>query len=280
MLRTRYFLVGLAILLATFGYSSGRSQTQSQQQTAAPDQRGTELQPLVVQPLPTKKNAEENDRDIREAKEKTDSDWWTWFLSILTVAALFGQATILAAQAYFLRGTLNATAQAAEAAQRQGKIFAAVEGPMPLVPGIKLVQFAQIPGEITLVDPVVGGPIPPNCRIMIGVENKGRTPLRMIELCVEKFAGLSLPPQPTYVHIDPWGLVLEKGPLWIRPSEALTVVTPADVAAAAAAYPAGAFWVFGYFAYWNLLDERTIHKFAARWDLVQGFIPENRPGYT
>jgi hypothetical protein len=63
-------------------------------------------------------------KPTREAKEKANSDWWTWLLSILTVAALVGQGAILAAQAYFLRGTLKETAQAAEAAQRQGKILA------------------------------------------------------------------------------------------------------------------------------------------------------------
>jgi hypothetical protein len=189
-------------------------------------------------------------------------------------------ATVSAFQGLMMLRADKTAQVSARAAQTQAAVMVAVEGPIPLVPGLKLVQFDQIPGEITLVDPVLSGPIPANCRIMIGVENKGRTPLRMIELCVEKFVGLSLPPQPSYVHLDPWGLVLEKGPLWIRPSEELTEVTAAEVRAAAAAYPTGAFWVFGYFAYWNILNERTIHKFAARWDLAHGFVPENRSDYT
>ena len=131
MLKLHHGFLALALLLATGGDSLGKShrtpaiksdnnQTQSQKQTTAPDQRGTEQQPFIVQPLPTKKSAEETTRDAREAKEKTDFDWWTWFLSVLTVAALFGQAAILAAQAYFLRRTLNVTGQAAEAAPKAG----------------------------------------------------------------------------------------------------------------------------------------------------------------
>jgi len=75
-------------------------------------------------------------------------------------------------------------------------------------------------------------------------------------------------------------LVLEKGPLWIKATDALVNVTPADVGAAAAVYPNGAFWVFGYFAYLDLLDKRIERKFLARWDLVEGFVADNRPGYT
>jgi hypothetical protein len=75
--------------------------------------------------------------------------------------------------------------------------------------------------------------------------------------------------------------MLEKGPIWIRAGDALTEITPADATAAAAAYRNnGAFWIYGYFAYRNLLSERVEHKFLARWDLTQGFIPETRPAYT
>jgi hypothetical protein len=91
---------------------------------------------------------------------------------------------------------------------------------------------------------------------------------------------MSLPVQPAYTNIEPWGLILEKRPLWIRPSDAQANITPADVGAAAAVYPDGAFWVFGYFAYFNLLGERVEHKFLGRWDLEAGFVSENRAGYT
>jgi hypothetical protein len=90
-----------------------------------------------------------------------------------------------------------------------------------------------------------------------------------------------LPQKPIYSHAVPWGLMLEKGPIWIRAGDALTEITPADATAAAAAYRNnGAFWIYGYFAYRNLLSERVEHKFLARWDLTQGFIPETRPAYT
>jgi len=52
----------------------------------------------------------------------------------------------------------------------------------------------------------------------------------------------------------------------------------ADVAAAYKG--AGAFWVFGYFGYRSLLDERLEYRFLVKWDLAFGFISENRAGYT
>ena len=103
----------------------------------------------------------------------------------------------------------------------------------------------------------------------------------MTELCIEKFAGTELPAFPAYNHIIPWGLVLEKGPIWIRAGDDQIEITPTDIGAATAAYQFnGAFWVYGYFAYRNLLNEKVEHKFLARWDLAQGFVGENRPGYT
>jgi hypothetical protein len=173
------------------------------------------------------------------------------------------------------------TSTAANAALRQADVMMAVESPLPLVVGFNIVQYSQIPGETVIADPFPPGPLQPNCRITFCIENKGRTPLPLLELCVEKFAGTSLPQVPPYIHIVPWGLVLEKGPIWIRAHDALVEITVADVGAAEVAYQAnGAFWVYGYFAYRNLLDERIEHKFLARWDMEHGFAPENRPGYT
>jgi hypothetical protein len=175
----------------------------------------------------------------------------------------------------------KSTRIAANAALRQADVMMAVESPMPLVVGFNLVQYTQIPGETVVADPLPPGPIPPNCRFLFCIENKGRAPLRMIELCVEKFAGLALPDQPNYMHKTAWSLVLEKGPLWIRGDDQHIVITAADIDSVSAAYEdAGAFWVFGYFAYRNLLNERIEHKFLARWDLMQGFVGENRPRYT
>jgi hypothetical protein len=112
------------------------------------------------------------------------------------------------------------------------------------------------------------------------IENKGRTPLRPLELCVGKFVGNALPDRPTYTDIEPWVFVLEKGPIWFRFADTQAYVTPAEVGAAAAAYPNGAFWVFGYLAYLSLLNERVEYRFLWRWDLTYGFVPDNRPGYT
>jgi hypothetical protein len=73
MLSPRHILLVLAMLLIIGGaWGQSRpppmtirqqSQTQSQQQKTESDQRGTEQLPLVVQPLSTKKTAEERQRD-------------------------------------------------------------------------------------------------------------------------------------------------------------------------------------------------------------------------
>jgi hypothetical protein len=151
-------------------------------------------------------------------------------------------------------GLYVVTRIAANAALRQANVMMAVESPMPLVVGFNIVQYAQIPGETVVADPLPPGPIPLNCRFLFCIENKGRAPVR---------------------------LVLEKGPIWIRGEDRHIVITDADVRAALIAYQnGGAFWGFGYFAYWNLLNERIEHRFLARWDQTHGFLLENRPGYS
>ena len=126
MLKRQRAIFVVVLLLALSVHSWGhprrspaklqQEQAQTQQQKATPDQRGTEQSPFIVQPLAAKKSAEETANETRDAKEKANSDWWTWFLSILTVLALFGQLAVFIAQAYFLKGTLKATATAANAA--------------------------------------------------------------------------------------------------------------------------------------------------------------------
>ena len=185
------------------------------------------------------------------------------------------------AQSRDMQASIAAAQQSANAAQMQAAIMAAVEGPIPLVAEIKLVQYVNIPGETVIVDPLPPGPIKPKCRILFAVENKGRTPLRLVELCIEKYVGWKLPNTPTYTQKTPWGLVLEKGPIWIRAADDQVEITSADLGQATAVYSSGgALWVFGYFAYLNLLSQRTEHRFLARWDLKEGFVPDNRPGYT
>jgi hypothetical protein len=133
MLKPRYVILGLVLLLWLIVDSWGQSQrpsparseqnqTQSQQQEAAPDQRGTEQLPLIVQPLPTKKSTEITAREARDTQEKRNADWWTWLLSLLTVAALFGQIMVLWAQAYFLKGTLDVTRTVAASAEKSSSV--------------------------------------------------------------------------------------------------------------------------------------------------------------
>jgi hypothetical protein len=186
-----------------------------------------------------------------------------------------------AAQSRDMQESIAAAQQSADAAQTQAAILAAVEGPMPLVNQIKLAQYANIPGEILISDQLPPGPIPSNCRILVAVENKGRTILRIVELCIEKFTGSDLPSIPDYSHATSFNFYLEKGPIWLRGSDAQIAIGPADIGRMHAVYPRhGAFWVYGYFAYPDLLNRRVEHKFCVRWDQTVGFVPDNRPGYT
>ena len=137
------FSCGIALAQSQPNPSVGeKNQARTEQQNTAPDQRGTEKQPLFIQPLSTKKSAEEGAREATDAKEKFNSDWWTWFLSVLTVVALFGQIAVLIAQTYLFKGTLQATEEAAGAAKVAAAALPIVEGAY-VYPNILKVHIAD-----------------------------------------------------------------------------------------------------------------------------------------
>jgi hypothetical protein len=311
MLKCYQIALSIVLMVAVTSDSQAQSsrhqtpanQTQKTNRNPAADQRGTPNQPLTVNVVPTAEQKALSEQQSTKAEVKDDRlVSYTGDLVLVGVvqfAVFVLQLIAFSVQAFYMRRSViemrrtthatirstRAAQKAANAAEKQVRVMAAVEGPVPVVPGIKLVPYALIPGatrigETALADHVNPGRIPANCRILIAIENKGRTVLRLREFCIDKFIGTALPAPPTYNHIEPLDFFLEKGPIWFKTSDNLANVTPAEVGAAAAVYPNGAFWVYGYFAYYNLLNERIEHKFLFRWDLQIGFVSEARAGYT
>ena len=260
--------------------------THAQNTDAEP--KGSAKSPFFVQVMPGSDAAQKRAEEAEDREEKKESDRalvrWTKALAFATIGLILATCVLgifAWRQSRDTQDSISVARKSAEAAEMQAAIMASVEGPIPVVAALKLAEYANIPGETIITDPVPPGPLRPNCRILFAIENKGRSPLRMKEICIEKHIGTALPDIPTYTHKNDWGLVLEKGPLWIRATDNQIEVTPSDLGAAYAVYPSGgALWVYGYFAYLNLLNERVEHKFLAGWDLKDGFIPDNRPGYT
>jgi hypothetical protein len=178
MLRRRSLAIALVLLVTPTMSSWGQSKTspmtskgeqaQTQQQKPVGDQRGTEQFPLVVQSLPIPKTAEMAASEKRDADEKANSDWWTWFLGVLTIFALFGQLIVFVAQAYFLKGTLDATASAANAAK------AAAEA----VPGLERAYLFFSSATSDDFNPSMSfvGTSPDIFKINYRYKNSGRTP--------------------------------------------------------------------------------------------------------
>jgi hypothetical protein len=198
--RMRYFgTILLIVLAAAFASDSwGQSkrapakgdqqQTQTQEQKAAGDQRGTEQLPFIVQPLPTKKTAELTEKENREAKEKSDSDWWTWLLGVLTIVALFGQLVVFIAQASYLKGTLKATAAAATAAVKAAEHIPTIER-----------AFVKLSGAAPGIKPDRSGLF----WINISTKNFGRTPATISDTLLNYLVlphGAPLPDTPSYVR--------------------------------------------------------------------------------
>jgi hypothetical protein len=126
MLRTRGGILGIAILLALIGDSSGKSrrqppnnETTKAEQSAKPDQRGTPNQPLSVNVIPTaeQKTATEQEKANAELKAVDDRKLikYTGYLVLVGVVQFLIFVLQLIAfgyQAYKLRQTVESSEKA------------------------------------------------------------------------------------------------------------------------------------------------------------------------
>jgi hypothetical protein len=202
-------LTTFAILLAGQAFAQSppsppigqKDQTQSQQQKTAPDQRGTEQQPLIVQPLATKKTAEITAHEAQEAREKSDADWWTKTLGILTIIALFGQLAVFIAQAYFLKSTLEATKVAAEAASAAVNAVPIVERAYvyPVVIGHGTIEECIKNALVYYLDDFTKNdvPVPETTEITFKFKNFGKTPA----VLKSAFVAFGVPPHGALIGV-------------------------------------------------------------------------------
>jgi hypothetical protein len=111
----RCIAVASAILLITLGNSWGRSrshhspiqQTQSTQQPAATDQRGSEQSPAFVKIIPTPKTDAEAAHDAAERQERANSDKWLIRWTAAVAAFTFILAAVGAWQGVQLKRSVD-----------------------------------------------------------------------------------------------------------------------------------------------------------------------------
>src|SRR5713226_4400394 len=138
-LRSQTLLVALALVLSASSFLDShaqsqqtptgrdRNQTQSQSQHKQPatsNQQGTEQSPVVVRIQPSQKTETETAEEQKERSEKAELDRklvnfngdLAFYTKLLFLVAVI-QSGALLVQAYFLAGTLRATAKAASVAK-------------------------------------------------------------------------------------------------------------------------------------------------------------------
>jgi hypothetical protein len=199
--------------------------------------------------------------------------WWqdatADFTFGLIVVGLF-QAGIFYVQLRFLRKSLRATVT--------------IESPIAVIPEMKIVPYSGWGERDGLVDRLAPGPIPDFCRVLISVINLGKSSMQITSFCIEREVLAELPLAPNYRTIDrawnPWlGFYPHQPPLWFRANDHLTELRFSDAQRQSIQAGTATLWIYGYFTYLNALEEELTHKFMARWDLQQGLVGEQRPGY-
>lgn len=163
----------------------------------------------------------------------------------------------------------------------QARITRIVEGPIPIIRSLKLVEYTDMSGPST-VDPVPPGPIPKFCRVLPEVHNLGRTPASVTNFCINWVVSPDLPAFPNYKpNSIKTELYLRLGPntgTWLRldPDGDLQLT---DDERQRIELRRADLWIYGFFSYQHLLGETYRVGFLARWDLIAGLRFEGRPNY-
>jgi hypothetical protein len=180
------------MLLAAFSSDSfGQSkkppapQAQPAQQQAAPDQRGTQNEPVIVKVLPAQDAEAKAEKDSAEQEEKRKLDRDTLFLTKMTVGIIFLQLLIFILQALYLRGTLIATTKAANAAESAAKTADKA---------IELSESASLTVDMWSVENW-GTPQP---TVKFHIYNSGKNTAQILELVCRAPVAVELPETPNY----------------------------------------------------------------------------------
>jgi hypothetical protein len=228
MLTARRAILGLALLLAMIGDSSGQSQRRSQQvrvkqpETAVTqeesheDKRGTEQSPLIVKVAPTPKTDEQRIEETKERerianterkKEQSDAKlveftgelaWFTKGLFVATSALVIATLALGVAAFFQSRDMKSSTAAAetaAKAAMLQAK--AVIEVELPIIAARNFVVNSvggiySAPGEL-----------PEHPLISVRFYNYGRSPAEMLGFHIVPKIINKLPSVPENVEIYP-----------------------------------------------------------------------------
>jgi hypothetical protein len=114
----------------------------------------------------------------------------TAFTSVLAGASIF--------QGFMLLRADKTTRIAANAALRQANATIALERPILVPQGIKLVGYPDATNPQSNEDPAIGQQIPAVCRALVGFMSIGRTYARINRFCLEWMVSTALPVVPQY----------------------------------------------------------------------------------
>ena len=162
---------------------------------------------------------------------------------------------------------------------RQNKLIYILEMPIPSVVGIKLVAYVDESSPMTLPDPVPPGPIPDFCRVLIGIHNSGRTPMRITKFSIEWMIAPTLQQESKCTHFEEWNsLILPNQGSWVM-ATTMGDIRPTAVQHQTIINRQEYLWVFGFFRYSDFKGKSFDTGFLARWDINQGFVREPNKSY-
>jgi hypothetical protein len=167
---------------------------------------------------------------------------------------------------------IDVAQKSAIAALRQANAVVALESPIPVIAGIKLVQYLDRFAKESMADPITAGPVPDFCRVLTNFINIGRSPMRVDGFSIEWEITRDLPAERRYRNTrQPWDTWLrERESVWFRVDPQCEIELTADQHRRIRDGQEH-LWVYGRVFYSNFMKEHSIIGFSFRWNLANGF---------
>jgi hypothetical protein len=257
--------------------SQPQSQTQSSQQGAPRQERGTEQTPFVVKvqpsPISPEKAANEAADHDEDAKAKRDTveagreaAYWTKIIGIIAAfqfIALGGQLFVFGIQAKRLREATEATARAATAAERQTNAWIAAEAPRLHFLDFKLVRYN--PDGTDEAERITDAPHRV-IRPLVLIRNGGRKDMGLIGYSIDWTVTKELSSPPIYQNtLGGTIFIPREDQIWLM--DLLRYMNLADDDLVNIERGEAYLWFYGFITYLNdITDEIVQRGYVAQWN--------------
>lgn len=247
-----------------------QQQTKANQQKTASDQRGTEQTPFVVKTVNPPKTEAEANQERKDRAKKASYDWWFLVFTALVACFALLQLGALIWQAYFLKGSLEITREAADTAKGSTNAAKATTANLIIAERAHIFAIIEPDKKIDLDKIDLGDKDVFEFNALLYLHNLGKTPAIIKEIA---FTGIKSKEPPSIESLSKphYPIVSFIGSNdKVREDQFWFYINKSDLSTLRTTEPKVTFYCFGYVKYKTIFDEERCHGFCLELDPPSG----------